>query len=69
MYGQHYRPKVVPYKITYFIKKKGQKLNRSINIKKIFYNLQEARQKRIYKSNGNVKYISNSLKREVLDQE
>ena len=46
MYGQQYHVKVIPHKITNFIKN-VQKLNRSI-LKNFLYNLQEIRQKKEY---------------------
>ena len=46
MYGQQYDVKVIPHKITNFIKN-VQKLNRSI-LKNFLYNLQEIRQKKEY---------------------
>ena len=43
MHDQKHHAKVIPYKITYFVKK-WQKLSRTIS-KKNFYNLQEMKQR------------------------
>ena len=65
MYGPQHHAKVIPYKITYVIKKSLIEQYQ----KKLLQLARNEAKERMYKSTTKIKHLSNCLKHKVLDQD